>query len=77
MVEPALNMGTVRDIFKRSGKIPVSKDRLIICAKGKSTINIKRFLINSYFGTRDRELKEYKGLTKEHDRLVLMIQGTV
>jgi len=36
-VEPTLNMGTVRDIFKRSGKIPVSKDRLMICAKGMET----------------------------------------
>ena len=43
MIEPALNMGTVRDIFKRSGKIPVSKDRLIICAKGMETCSATFF----------------------------------
>ena len=43
MVEPALNMGTVRDIFKRSSKIPVSKDRLIIRAKGMETFSATFF----------------------------------
>ena len=43
MVEPALNIGTVRDIFKRSGKIPVSKDRLMICAKGMETYSATFF----------------------------------